>query len=52
MVYLHSVAMGSTSSVSVQMPTGGLVQGTNEVVFTCPGVNNAVGSTILYVIAE
>lgn len=52
MVYLHSVALGSTSSVSVQMPAGGLVQGTNEVVFTCPGANNTVGSTILYVIAE
>lgn len=52
MNYLDSVAGGSKSNVSVQMPAGGLVPGVNAVTFYCTGSNGAVGTTTLYVVVE
>lgn len=53
MAYVDRVEGGRVQSVQVQLPEGGLTEGTTgRVVYTCPGTNGETGTATLYVVVE
>ena len=53
MACVDRVEGGRMQSVQVQLPEGGLTEGTTgRVVYTCPGANGETGTATLYVVVE